>query len=113
MWRVLGEMKGKSSSSSLVTLDTMSKVMRRLAKAGKIKELVVMFLVYNTMISAAVHHSRDETALRLLKRMEEEEEEEEEEGGSCSPNVETYAPLPEEEDEATWSCAAAHGEKRC
>ncbi|CAH8375587.1 unnamed protein product [Eruca vesicaria subsp. sativa] len=39
MWRVLDEM-----SSELVTLDTMSKVMRRLAKAGKYNEAVDVFL---------------------------------------------------------------------
>ncbi|CAF2128482.1 unnamed protein product [Brassica napus] len=48
--------------------------------------ILIDVLVYNTTISSAVHHSRDEMALRLLKRMEEEE-------GSCSPNIETYAPL--------------------
>ncbi|XP_013623013.1 PREDICTED: pentatricopeptide repeat-containing protein At3g22670, mitochondrial [Brassica oleracea var. oleracea] len=78
-----------------------SSLIHILSKTGRFKDAVEIFedmtkqgvsrdvLVYNTMISAAVHHSRDEMALRLLKRMEEEEEE----GGSCSPNVETYAPL--------------------
>ncbi|KAG2321441.1 hypothetical protein Bca52824_014654 [Brassica carinata] len=76
-----------------------SSLIHILSKTGRFKDAVEIFedmtkqgvsrdvLVYNTMISSAVHHSRDEMALRLLKRMEEEEE------GSCSPNVETYAPL--------------------
>ncbi|KAJ4897618.1 Pentatricopeptide repeat-containing protein [Raphanus sativus] len=74
-----------------------SSLIHILSKTGRFKDAVEIFedmtsqgvsrdvLVYNTMISSAVHHSRDEMALRLLKRMEEE--------GSCSPNVETYAPL--------------------
>ncbi|CAH8261449.1 unnamed protein product [Arabidopsis lyrata] len=76
-----------------------SSLIHILSKTGRFKDAAEIFedmthqgvprdvLVYNTMISAALHHSRDEMALRLLKRMEDEEEE------SCSPNVETYAPL--------------------
>ncbi|KFK39555.1 hypothetical protein AALP_AA3G259300 [Arabis alpina] len=74
-----------------------SSLIHILSKTGRFKDAAEIFedmtkqrvprdvLVYNTMISAAVHHSRDEMALRLLKKMEEEE--------SCSPNIETYAPL--------------------
>ncbi|KAG2317382.1 hypothetical protein Bca52824_020504 [Brassica carinata] len=74
-----------------------SSLIHIVSKTGRFKDAAEIFedmtnqgvardvLVYNTMISAAVNHSRDETALRLLKRMKEE--------GSCSPNVETYAPL--------------------
>ncbi|EOA30222.1 hypothetical protein CARUB_v10013344mg [Capsella rubella] len=76
-----------------------SSLIHILSKTGRFKDASEIFedmtnqgvsrdvLVYNTMISAALHHSRDEMALRLLKRMVDEEEE------SCSPNVETYAPL--------------------
>ncbi|KAF8090219.1 hypothetical protein N665_0482s0016 [Sinapis alba] len=42
MWALVDEMK--SESSELVTLDTMSKVMRRLAKSGKYSEAVDAFL---------------------------------------------------------------------
>lgn len=74
-----------------------SSLIHILSKTGRFKDAAEIFedmtkqgvprdvLVYNTMISASLHHSRDEMALRFLKRMEEEE--------SCSPNVETYAPL--------------------
>uniref|UniRef100_A0A1J3F874 Pentatricopeptide repeat-containing protein, mitochondrial n=1 Tax=Noccaea caerulescens TaxID=107243 RepID=A0A1J3F874_NOCCA len=76
-----------------------SSLIHILSKTGRFKDAAEIFedmtnqgvprdvLVYNTMISAAVRHSQDEMALRLLKMMGEEEEE------SCSPNVETYAPL--------------------
>ncbi|KAL1197567.1 Pentatricopeptide repeat-containing protein [Cardamine amara subsp. amara] len=43
MWEVINEMK-RSEESGLVTLDTMSKVMRRLAKSGKYSEAVDAFL---------------------------------------------------------------------
>lgn len=43
MWELVDEMK-KSEESGLVTLDTMSKVMRRLAKSGKYSEAVEAFL---------------------------------------------------------------------
>ncbi|CAA7015396.1 unnamed protein product [Microthlaspi erraticum] len=76
-----------------------SSLIHILSKTGRFKDAAEIFedmtkqgvsrdvLVYNTMISAAVRHSQDEMALRLLKMMGEEE------GGLCSPNVETYAPL--------------------
>ncbi|CAN8258433.1 unnamed protein product [Cochlearia groenlandica] len=46
MWNLIGEMKNKSGEScgGLVTLDTMSKVMRRLAKSGKHNEAIDAFL---------------------------------------------------------------------
>ncbi|XP_010468386.1 PREDICTED: pentatricopeptide repeat-containing protein At3g22670, mitochondrial-like [Camelina sativa] len=45
MWELVDEMKKKKSDESgLVTLDTMSKVMRRLAKSGKYSEAVDAFL---------------------------------------------------------------------
>lgn len=43
MWELVDEMK-MSEESGLVTLDTMSKVMRRLAKSGKYSEAVEAFL---------------------------------------------------------------------
>ncbi|KAL5077509.1 hypothetical protein RYX36_016493 [Vicia faba] len=55
-------------------------VFEDMPKQGIVRDVVT----FNTMITTAYVHLKEETSLRLLKKMEE---------SSCKPNIQSYHPL--------------------
>nr|XP_029148741.1 pentatricopeptide repeat-containing protein At3g22670, mitochondrial-like [Arachis hypogaea] len=99
--RVMEEMRGNGCTPNAVTYTIVMLAQRSFGvvwkdEAGRIKDARDVFedmpkqgvvrdvMTYNTMISIACTHQREETALRLLKEMED---------SSCKPELETYHPL--------------------